>query len=315
VITERFSARGEFQKRAETAEEGKCLRHEARVLEMARHPGVVEMLGLEGDTLRLRVVDGCPFSELVGPSDGDLTRIALAAATTLADLHDIGVAHRGVTAEHLLISQAGRPVLCSFGRARVGPVDRPVAMADVQALVAAVAGDHRPPILVAAAQGAHGPFPARRFAHCLATSMGEPPPRQRLRPAARSAALASATIAVVAGTFVLGGVGPNPAPPPAAARGIVAGPSGRYRIGRPGDVVVLGRWGCGAALPALLRPATGELWVWDRWATAEDPQPARLVRRIPGARSVSVEPGPSCDRLRVTGRDGTVVVIRPDQPT
>lgn len=41
-----------------------------------------------------------------------------ALATTLADLHEIGVVHLAVEPEHVLIDGDGRPVLCGFGSAR-----------------------------------------------------------------------------------------------------------------------------------------------------------------------------------------------------
>ena len=45
-----------------------------------------------------------------------------------------------------------------------------------------------------------------------------------------------------------------------------------YEVGEPGDVVVLGHWSCApVATPAVLRPATGELFVFDRWPSADSP--------------------------------------------
>ena len=40
----------------------------------------------------------------------------------------------------------------------------------------------------------------------------------------------------------------------------------RYRVGREGDIVVIGDWDCdGDKTPAVLRPATGEIAVFDHW--------------------------------------------------
>lgn len=231
MIIERFLARGELQKRAETTDERDRLRHEARVLEVARHPGVVELLAVEGDALRLRLVDGRPFTDLVDPSDDELTRIALAAATTLADLHDLGVAHRGLSAEHLLIDRGGQPVLCSFGRAQVGEVERDAAMADVRGLAGVVAADR---VMAAAAQAGRWPSPARGFAIRLAATRAQPQRRWGFQPAARGAALASASVAVIAGAVVVGGGYPRPAPPPAAAHATPVGQAGPPRsAGQP----------------------------------------------------------------------------------
>jgi serine/threonine protein kinase len=84
------------------------------------HPGVVRLIRADGD----------PTDELVtGWVDGgDLTRVQLdtpqmlagigaAVATTLADLHDLGLVHGAVIPAHILLD-AGRPVLCGFGSAR-----------------------------------------------------------------------------------------------------------------------------------------------------------------------------------------------------
>ena len=66
------------------------------------------------------------------------------------------------------------------------------------------------------------------------------------------------------------------------AEGILSTDAGRYRIGSPGDTVVLGRWDCGPiALPALLHPGTGQVWVFDRWPVdGADVAPAAGVQRV-----------------------------------
>jgi hypothetical protein len=339
VIIEVDAGAGEFRKRAETGEEAARLDHEARVLEVARHPGVVEFLGRDGETLRLRLVNGRPLSGLVLPRDDELVRIARATATTLADLHDIGVVHRALSADHLMIDSDGQPILCSFGRALSGAVGPDEARAEVAALAAAVshggtaAGTTGPTIAAieaAAARAAHHPQPARYLATLLAENRAGAPTTGRRRTKAVRAVgpvLAAAAIAVGAAavSWRVGG-GARPAAeacpavdlgchPLAHPGGIIATPAGRYRIGGPGDLFVVGRWRCAAALPALLQPASGKVWIWDQWARAGAPGVGRLVARIPGARDVQVEPGPSaCDRLLVTLGDGTVAVVRPDQP-
>jgi hypothetical protein len=74
----------------------------------------------------------------------------------------------------------------------------------------------------------------------------------------------------------------------------------RYGIGQEGDVVVVGDWDCdGTPTPAVLRPATGDIAVFDRW-----PEPDASVRSISawvveGAHDLTAEAGSRCDRLRV----------------
>lgn len=113
------------EKRASTVEDAKALIHEAEMLAAARHPGVVEVLGLEGDrrmpTLVTTFVDG-PSLDHAGALDmEEVAGVVASVAATLADLHDLGLAHGAVTAGHVIIGPHGHTVLCGFGSAgRVG---------------------------------------------------------------------------------------------------------------------------------------------------------------------------------------------------
>ncbi|MEM7286993.1 MAG: hypothetical protein AAF480_11630 [Actinomycetota bacterium] len=70
-----------------------------------------------------------------------------------------------------------------------------------------------------------------------------------------------------------------------------------YQVGDPGDVVILGHWACASrATPAVLRPSTGEVFVFDRWPTLGDPvttTPARTV--APGTDVLVVGAEDGCD--------------------
>ncbi len=76
----------------------------------------------------------------------------------------------------------------------------------------------------------------------------------------------------------------------------------RFRVGRPGDDLVLGDWDCdGTATAAVVRAATGETFVFDSWAAegetlVADPGPALA----PGSPATVVDDG-GCDRLRSEG--------------
>lgn len=340
------SGAGIVRKQAETGEERDRLRREAQVLDLARHPGVVQLLGAGTDTLTLRLVDGVPLSRLPALSPAQMARIAAEVATTLADLHDIGVVHGAVSADHVLIDSAGRTVLCSLGRATVGSPEssqeqgrrvatdgprpaafRAAAEADVAALAgvlaaAAPADSDVGRILRTAIGAPGGPWPARRLATLLTT-----PPHDRSGGASRSKVV-GAVVAIVMTATAIALVAPTLASAPTHHRaacpladhgcrplartdGVIQTAVGRYRLGRRGDLVVVGRWHCGDALPALLRPATGEVWVWDGWAPATGPLAARLVVRIPKARTLTVAPGSSgCDGLTVQRAQGGPVAIR-----
>jgi hypothetical protein len=87
----------------------------------------------------------------------------------------------------------------------------------------------------------------------------------------------------------------------ALAGGLVTDAAGRYQLIGAGGIVVLGRWRCGPmAFPAVLDVATGEVWIFDRWATAGHAVVARPLGRFAGARDLRVVPVSSgCDRLEV----------------
>lgn len=310
MITEVDRDAREFRKRAETAADAARLEHEARVLAVARHPGVVELVGHAGTTLRLRLVDG------VAP--GDLTSHAVVVATTLADLHDLGVAHGAIGADHVIFDRSGAPVLCSFGRGHTGvAADGPEAVADVRALGAALlAGSDDPRQRRVLTHAARTDVAARRLAQLLASPSS---PRRSNALALTLAALvvlaSAAALVVSTGRHRSDRACPaldEGCQPLGATEGVVEVPAGHFRIGRPGDVVVLGRWQCHAALPALLQPATGRVWVFDSWPAGGASQPGRLVAQVPAAVSLRVDPDASgCDRLQVTRRGGAAVVVHP----
>jgi hypothetical protein len=313
-------------KKAETPAEVARLRREAVALDHARHPGVVELIGLEHPgELRLRAVDGPCLADSLGAGRApwtvtELLAFAAEAATTVADLHDIGVIHGQLTAQHVLIGSERRPVLCSLSHGADGPegdADGPEGDAagpegDVAALgqllaqsKAGVVGLGEPGAADAldhAVSSATDPDPARRpTARALARMLAEPAPRRR-PPAVRGSARAAAAIVVVllAAAFWL--------------RPGSAASSGRFRVSEPGDPVAVGRWSCRTVLPAVLRPVTGEVWVWDGWPAGPGRRSltGRLAARVGGAtslRAVTVSPG--CDTLLITRRSGPPVAIDP----
>jgi hypothetical protein len=134
-------------------------------------------------------------------------------------------------------------------------------------------------------------------------------PRPRRAPAMSSIAVAAVVIALA------GLVRYRPAPRASAATvpvpamvyrdGALTVAGARYEVGEPGDEAAVGDWGCdGQPTLALLRPATGEVFVFDRWADDEDVA-ARLIGRAPGG--VALAPGRSCAEIEVR-RDGAAPV-------
>ena len=61
-------------------------------------------------------------------------------------------------------------------------------------------------------------------------------------------------------------------------------------LGQDGDVVALGDWACtGTATPALLRPTTGEVFVFPAWSL-DEPLEVDAVTVVPGATGIAAGP-------------------------
>jgi hypothetical protein len=177
----------------------------------------------------------------------------------------------------------------------------------------------------------------------------EPPPGPgggRARIAAGSGAVAVAAIAASAVFFVGGWGSRGSAAPPKAVRASPAGQAGcpvvaapaadvdgdgcpealvvddggvsagaaRWTLGEPDDVIAVGDWDCdGRAAPALLRPATGDVFVFPGWAAKGEPVTVEARDRLPGAVAIRGERAEGgCDDLVVdlgSGATATVEVL------
>jgi hypothetical protein len=91
---------------------------------------------------------------------------------------------------------------------------------------------------------------------------------------------------------------------------IAAGPA-RWTLGEPGDLVAVGDWECdGQAAPALLRPATGDVFVFPGWATEREPLTVAARDRLPGAVGIQAEPAAGgCDELVVDLGSGAATTV------
>ena len=123
---------GHFVKTAADAGHAARLRRQGELLAIAQVPGVVRLVTREGPphdpVLVTARVDGPDLAR--GPQlvVEEVAALVIELAGTLADLHELGVVHGAVLAEHVLLSSDGRPVLCGFGYgARTG--EPPVAEA------------------------------------------------------------------------------------------------------------------------------------------------------------------------------------------
>jgi len=83
-------------------------------------------------------------------------------------------------------------------------------------------------------------------------------------------------------------------------------------VGRPGDALGVGDWDCdGRATLASVRPATGEVFVFDGWAAPGADVTVRAATTVPGAAGVrAVDPdGDGCATLTVDRADGPAVEV------
>ncbi len=117
---------------AETADDEQQLAGRAAWLRRAAHPGVVELVatvaGSDGlAELTTVAVEGRDLAALGALDVRTVAGLGAAVATTLADLHTLGVVHGALTADRVVVDGSGRPVLLEPPR---GTLD-PLAGADV----------------------------------------------------------------------------------------------------------------------------------------------------------------------------------------
>lgn len=83
------------------------------------------------------------------------------------------------------------------------------------------------------------------------------------------------------------------------------GPDGtvlRFRVGRPGDDLVLGDWDCdGTATAAVVRPETGQTFVFDGWAADGETLAAEPGPTLPDGTTATVADEGGCDRIKPAG--------------
>lgn len=150
---------------------GRRLRVEGAALAAARHPGVVALadggpiVDDDGTVSLSTHFAGSRTLATVGPLEPSTAAALIASlAATVADLHDLGVVHRRLTPDHVVIATDGRPVLC--GLADAARVSRPgPATAEDVAHLGALLRD-----LVAAAPAELEEPPGRRLARRRSSS-------------------------------------------------------------------------------------------------------------------------------------------------
>lgn len=114
-------------------------RREAKILSLASHPGVVELRRVidrsEEVCLELAFVAGTSLEDHPPLDVGRLMKVLTATFRTVSDLHELGVHHGDLCAEHMLIDRRDRVVLCGFGNAgEISSDGSPSLAADVAGL-------------------------------------------------------------------------------------------------------------------------------------------------------------------------------------
>jgi hypothetical protein len=337
---------------------------------------------------------GRPLSVLGQLDPARAGAIVAAVASTLADLHDLGLVHGRIEAGHVLVGDHGRPVLCGFG-AGLPPARPEDDVAALGSLLVELVGDggeeepipdhrwrrrrrwsgwNRRSLLLLADQACAEPATRRPSARRFAASIAElAPPLPHDSPTAdpaptpegvdpmaslRASSLVShrerpvgvpAIVLALVGIVVLAAglqrlhapgrsgrpiTSVDPAsgetattratsPPTAehsdprehtgapleAGELTVAGT--RYRLGLPGDEVLVDDWDCdGTATPALLRPSTGEVFVFPRWIESGETTVSPILQVAGADDLVSDAPAGGCPTLSVrTGDDVLVPII------
>jgi hypothetical protein len=324
-------------KTAENASERRRLDHEADVLRAVAHPGIVRLRRTEGgdppDRLVLDRVEGTVLTDGGQHSARQVASWGAAVATILADLHARGWAHGSVGPDHILLDRRGRPVLCGFGSAMQSsePGAGRAAAADVSAL-ARLVSDHLAPgearLRRALARWDAGTRSGRRRgrdARALAALLARRVPDAAARPNAEEDApepdrrsggviplvsMLAFAAGILVGSFLVG----HPSGP-----GPTSGVPGYLLDSAPGEdpVVVVGRWGCGAARPAVLDLASGTIWAYPAWPGAGSRMSGVVLTKVAGATGLAAATGVrGCDRLlALRGSAGTPVVVEDPVPT
>lgn len=117
---------------AKRSSEESRLEREAEILSKMQHPGLIEYVDfVDGDpAVLLTAWAGTDTWDRLRPETATEALAAMAAvSSTLNDLHEAGISHRGISPEHVIIASDGRPILCSLGDA--GPADPDGRAADL----------------------------------------------------------------------------------------------------------------------------------------------------------------------------------------
>ena len=119
VRTEHSADGLEVVKETSTEDGRRRLAVEATMLRRAGHPGVVSIVSDGPGELRLRHA-GTALARLGPLAPDHAAGVVRAVADTVASLHQLGIAHTRIDADHVVVDERGRPRLCGFAEAVEG---------------------------------------------------------------------------------------------------------------------------------------------------------------------------------------------------
>lgn len=280
---------------------------------------------------------------------GQAVAVAGSLAATVADLHRRGVVHGAIEPSHVLLDSLGRPVLCSFGRAQLvgppgaGPARPSDDVCALGELLADLVGRPDDPELVPSRrfgrrheQHLHGDVltladharahdaTIRPSAAALASALADlAPEATAVRPRRRRwstvgiTVLAGAAGVAAIGTSVIGAsAGPDATRSTTTIATRAAAPTvelagRRYEVGRAGDRAHVAHWRCdGDRQVILVRPTTGEVFLFDDVPAAGEERAVPAFVEIPGATDArAVGADDPCPSLVVEQDDGQAVPL------
>ena len=277
-------------------------------------PGVPSVLEFEETPRQSRLVLGVapPLALSRLPSTSLVPALAQ-IAEVLARAHRAGICHGPIRDEDVLADGSG-VLLTGWHRDELATPATDVLSFGL--LLRDVAGADRSLQAIASRATAPDPPTMAGLAEALRSLTAPVVSSPRRRPPRRLRIIA--TLACAAATASLVFIGSSPPksertnPNARTARGnIVEWAGRRWAVGQPGDVVAIGRWSCdGRALPAVLRPATGDIWVFTGWPRGRAPVAGRPARSVPDAVRLRIRHDGPCDRLDAVDAQGGSTPVR-----
>lgn len=148
---------------------------EARLLARLDHPGVVQFVDVvDGDPTELHMsyVGSDTWRRRPPVTHAEVVEGLAAVASTVADLHDLGISHRSLGPDHVLVTAEGRPVLCGLADAdtadAVGRASDLAGLAGLITFVAHAGPEHlRTPLERLADRAASSALSARELTEAL----------------------------------------------------------------------------------------------------------------------------------------------------